>query len=82
MTRSFKVEVEVDELYELVVSIQYSAYDQREGCSFPSYKTKTHSFVAFNDAVEWVKKNPNAEIKSFVRMENKLEALNTWAKGE
>lgn len=82
MTRNFKIEIEVDELYELEVGVIYQAFDQREGGSYPSYKTETHTFASFQEAVEWVKKNPKADIKSFVRLENKLDALNTWAKGE
>jgi len=80
MSRSFKVEVEVDELYELEVRTPFQNFDQREGSTFTDYKKETHSFVSFNDAIEWVKKNPKAEITSFVRIENKLEALKTWTK--
>jgi len=78
MNRTFKVEIEVDELYELEVSTPFQNFDQREGSCYTDYKKETHTFTSFNDACEWVKKNPKAEIKSFVRIENKLEALKTW----
>lgn len=82
MTRNFKIEIEVDEFYELEVGVTYEAFDQREGRCYPSYKTETYTFASFNDAVDWVKKNPKTEIKSFVRIENKINTLKTWAKGE
>ena len=78
MTRSFKIEIEVDEFYELEVSVPFHAFDQREGCHYTDHKKETFYFPSFNDACEWVKKNPKAEIKSFVRTENKLEALKAW----
>ena len=79
MARPFKVEIEVEELYELESSTSYQAFDQRDGC-YTDYKVETHTFACFNDAVEWVRKNPEAEIKSFVRMENKLKTLKQHTK--
>lgn len=81
MTRNFKIEIEVDEFYELEVRIEFLDWDRRDG-SYTRYTNETHAFASFNDAVDWVKKNPKAEIKSFVRIENKMKALKTWAKGE
>lgn len=79
MARSFKTEIEVNELYELQVSVPYKAHSQRDG-NYTEHKKETHTFLAFDDAVEWVKENPSAKIESFVHMENKINALKFWAR--
>lgn len=78
MNRSFKMEVEVTEYYELEVRTSFQNFDQREGSTYTDYKKEAHKFWAFNEAVDWVKKNPKAEVVSFVKVEDKIKALECW----
>lgn len=79
MTRSFKVEIEVDEIYEMKARVPFRNFDQRNG-EYTDYKVETRNFMSFNDACDWLIANPEAEIKEFVRVENKLTQLKLWAK--
>lgn len=75
MTDRFEVKIRVETVYELIVGMPFTKFDQREGEEYTDYKDEVHSFVSLEDAAAFVRKNPKAEVKSFVSVQNLMSAL-------
>lgn len=50
MNDRFKLTLEVDEIVELSVRTPFSAWSQRENCSYTDYKLETKKFASVEEA--------------------------------
>lgn len=75
MKYNFKLQIEVDEFYELETRTPFQAYDQRESSSYTDYKLETHRFQTLEQVKQWVVEHREVEIKSAVLICNVLKEI-------
>lgn len=75
MKYNFKLQIEVDEFYELETRTPYQAYDSRDGESYTDYKLETQRFQTLEQVKQWVVEHREVEVKSAVLIRNVLKDI-------
>lgn len=73
MNDRFKITLELDQIVELTVRTPFSAWDQRENCSYTDYKIETKKFASVEDARQWIITHKGTEVKSAALVKNITE---------
>lgn len=75
MKYDFKLQIEVDEFYELETRTPFQAFDQRDSSSYTDYRLETQRFQTLEQVKQWVVEHREVEIKSAVLVRNVLKEI-------
>lgn len=75
MKYDFKLQIEVDEFYELETRTPFQAFDQRDNSSFTDFRSETRRFQTLEQVKQWVVEHREVEIKSAVLVRNVLKEI-------